>query len=189
MDKVRIAIFIDGQNLFHAARDHGDNGVEIGMENLVDELSGDNQLVRPYWFDSHHEEIRDNKKKFYTFLETNGFRVESLPLREHEGDLEEKGSDINLVSEMLHLAYIDAYDEAVLVSGDADFVPSIEKIQNQGKIVTVASFEKQLSFDLRKTADSSVILDDIVSIITRDSDSEDEPDEVEQELFLQIDED
>lgn len=189
MVQKRVIIFIDGQNLFHAARDQGEDGVEIGMKNLVEELKGDDELVRSYWFDSHREDMNEGKERFFTFLKTNGFRVESLPLREYDDGLEEKGSDINLVSEMLHLGYIDAYDRAVLVSGDEDFVPAIKRVQDQGKIVDVASFDEQLSYELKKSADDTVILDDILSIILRDADSDDKPDDAGDNLFLQIEDD
>src|SRR5205823_992680 len=44
----------------------------------------------------------------------------------------EKGVDAAIVTDMLSLAWQNAYDVAVLVSSDADFVPAVERIQTQG---------------------------------------------------------
>lgn len=51
----------------------------------------------------------------------------------------EKGVDAALVTDLLSLAWQQAYDVAVLVSGDADYVPAVEYVQSQGlKVINVA---------------------------------------------------
>ncbi|MBZ4022837.1 hypothetical protein CKO11_10235 [Rhodobacter sp. TJ_12] len=52
-----------------------------------------------------------------------------------EGDMrgtEEKGVDTKIVTDMISLAWIDAYDIALLVSADRDFVPVAEFLQTKG---------------------------------------------------------
>ncbi|MEU9887880.1 NYN domain-containing protein [Sphaerisporangium sp. NPDC051011] len=44
----------------------------------------------------------------------------------------EKGVDAAIVTDMLSLAWQDAYDVAVLITSDADFVPAVERIQERG---------------------------------------------------------
>jgi uncharacterized LabA/DUF88 family protein len=52
-----------------------------------------------------------------------------------DGDMrgtEEKGVDTRIVTDMISLAWANAYDVAVLVSADRDFVPAAEFLQTKG---------------------------------------------------------
>ncbi|WP_147107256.1 NYN domain-containing protein [Tateyamaria sp. syn59] len=53
---------------------------------------------------------------------------------------EEKGVDTRLATDLVSLAWEDAYDVAVLVTSDQDFVPAAEILQNKGKKVIHAAF-------------------------------------------------
>ena len=58
----------------------------------------------------------------------------------------EKCVDIALAVDMLHFAMIDGtYDIAVLVSGDADFVPALMRTRQRGKRVAIATFRASAS--------------------------------------------
>lgn len=70
----------------------------------------------------------------------------------------EKGVDIAIASDMLKFAYSDSYDTAILISGDGDFVSALEGVQNLGKHVENAYFNKGHSIYLRETCDRFVCL-------------------------------
>lgn len=57
--------------------------------------------------------------------------------------IEEKGTDINVAVHMLSKAYTNAYDIAILISGDSDYVPVVEQLHNIGKIVVLATLPQQ----------------------------------------------
>jgi uncharacterized LabA/DUF88 family protein len=62
---------------------------------------------------------------------------------------EEKCVDISLAVEMLYMATVPgAYDVAVLVTGDKDFIPVLEKTRLLGKRVAIASVRSSASVDL-----------------------------------------
>jgi hypothetical protein len=62
----------------------------------------------------------------------------------------EKRVDTRLVADLIHYAANGAYDAAVLVSGDDDFVPAVEAVNALGKQVWVATWSaEELSKDLR----------------------------------------
>lgn len=62
----------------------------------------------------------------------------------------EKRVDTRLVADLIHYAAISAFDAAVLVSGDADFVPAVEAVNALGRQVWVATWSaEELSSDLR----------------------------------------
>lgn len=56
---------------------------------------------------------------------------------------QEKGTDINLAVNMLSKGYQNAYDVAILVSGDTDYIPVVRELNHLGKIVVLASFPNQ----------------------------------------------
>jgi len=52
----------------------------------------------------------------------------------------EKGVDTGIVTDMISLAWQDAYDVAVLASLDADIIPAVKFVQQKGKRVIQAGF-------------------------------------------------
>ena len=53
---------------------------------------------------------------------------------------EEKGVDTSIVKDMISLAWVNAYDVAVLVSADRDFVPVADFLQSKGVKVIHGAF-------------------------------------------------
>jgi uncharacterized LabA/DUF88 family protein len=76
----------------------------------------------------------------------------------------EKRVDTRLVADLIHYAANGAYDAAVLVSGDDDFVPAVEAVNALGKQVWVATWSAdELSTDLRVRCFGHIHLSDGVS--------------------------
>jgi hypothetical protein len=76
----------------------------------------------------------------------------------------EKRVDTRLVAELIHYAANNAYDAAVLVSGDDDFVPAVEAVNALGKQVWVATWSaEELSTDLRVRCFGHINLSDGVA--------------------------
>ena len=76
-----------------------------------------------------------------------------------------KGVDIALTRDLLTNAFLDNYDIAVIVTGDADFIPVIQEIRRLGKYVILAFLSEThgLSPDLRREVDAFVSLDRCVN--------------------------
>lgn len=55
----------------------------------------------------------------------------------------EKGIDTAIVTDMIKLAWEDAWDVAILVSSDRDFIPAVEFLTNKGLRVLNARFAPQ----------------------------------------------
>ncbi|MBI4592658.1 MAG: NYN domain-containing protein [Candidatus Rokubacteria bacterium] len=76
----------------------------------------------------------------------------------------EKRVDTRLVADLIHFAANGAFDAAVLVSGDDDFVPAVEAVNALGKQVWVATWSAdELSKDLRVRCFGQIRLSDGVS--------------------------
>ncbi len=65
-----------------------------------------------------------------------------------------KEDDIHLAVDMIKLAYNNAYDKAILVSSDGDFIPVINTIKEIGKKVENIGFPNKFSWHLKQSCDS-----------------------------------
>jgi NYN domain len=81
----------------------------------------------------------------------------------------EKRVDTRLVADLIHYAANNAYDAAVLVSGDDDFVPAVEAVNALGKQVWVATWSAdELSTDLRVRCFGHLSLSDGIATFRTD---------------------
>jgi NYN domain len=78
----------------------------------------------------------------------------------------EKGVDAALVTDLLSLAWQRAYDVAVLVSGDSDYIPAVEYVQSQGLKVINAAWPAH-GHELQGACWGSFQLDTLIPVLTR----------------------
>ncbi len=168
MTDERVMIFIDGSNLFHGIRYLN---IKVDYSKLIEFLRESRRLVRAYFYTAVPQEKDVKKgtaewdslqrqKRFLDELSFMGIKVKTANLRKlPSGEYIEKEVDIMLATDMLSLAYQDAYDTAILVSGDSDFVYTVEEVQRIGKRVENATFKKTSSYLLRKVCDRFILLD------------------------------
>ena len=71
----------------------------------------------------------------------------------------QKGVDTLIAVDMLVGAFSGLFDVAVLVAGDADFIPVVEEVRRRGAMVAVAGVSTSVSGDLRRVADRYIELD------------------------------
>jgi uncharacterized LabA/DUF88 family protein len=172
--KERVVIFIDGSNIFHAIRALN---IKIDYSKMIKFLSNDKYLIRAYYYSSmpRVEDVeRDTpewdslmrQRKFISELKNMGIKPRMANLRKlATGEWLEKEVDIMLATDMLALAFRDAYDTAILVSGDSDFCYTVETIQDLGKRVVNATFKRNSSPLLRAVCDEVIILDEHIDRI------------------------
>lgn len=67
-------------------------------------------------------------------------------------DTKEKGSDVNLATELLVDGFANAYDVAVIVTNDSDLTAPVRAVCRLGKAVGILNPHKRQSVDLRKCA-------------------------------------
>jgi uncharacterized LabA/DUF88 family protein len=160
----RVAIFIDGSNLYHALRDnHG--RVDLNFAEFIDKLCGERRLFRTYYYNvlrdpTQRPEGYPEQQQFLDVLRKTPYlevRLGSTKLL--QGVPVEKGIDIMLATDLLHYGWNNLYDVAVLVSGDGDFAYALQAAKNRGKHVEVAYFESNTSKDLLDVADYRHLLD------------------------------
>lgn len=72
----------------------------------------------------------------------------------------EKQLDVYIATQMVALAYENAYDVAYLISGDEDYVPAMEIVHQKGKVVVAVSAQSAMSKLLKRKADKFILIDD-----------------------------
>ena len=164
----RIIIFIDHANIFHPCQELG---VRIDYRKFKELMTQKSYLVGAFMYLGMPDKISAKKEKFLKYLtEMAGYTIQTRPLKVlPPGTTKQRGIDIFIYKDIVELAEEDAYDKAVLVSGDADFVDAVRKLKALKKRFVIWSFRKSLSKLLRKEAGEENIryIDNILKDISR----------------------
>jgi len=167
----KIGLFIDGSNLYAAARALG---FDIDYKNLLELFSSKGQLVRAYYYtalmeDQEYLPIRP----LVDWLDYNGYTMVTKPTKEFTdsmGRRKIKGNmDMELAIDVLEMA--EHLDHVILFSGDGDFRRLVDAVQRRGVRVTVVSTFRSsppmVADELRRQADTFIELSDLAPQIAR----------------------
>ena len=157
----RLMVFVDVRNVCKKV-ENDRRYCRPDFKGLVNLLSNGRRLIRPYAYDgSLIAEGEDRSRRFHDHLRANGFEVRARNIYSSDDDVKQKGVDVELACDMVLFAKQDLYDVAILVSGDGDFIPAVERIKDMGKIVEVASFSDEICGELRLLSDRFWNLDSV----------------------------
>ena len=159
----RVAVFIDGNNLFHAARFHT---IDIDYNKLLRILLGDGRLLRAFFY-TGVDAGAERQQGFLLWMRRNGFRVVQKELKTFYDGTRKANLDVEIAVDMLSLA--GRYDTAVLVSGDEDFVYAVNAVAYKGCRVEVAGFRSNTAPRLIDVADFFIDLGEIAELIRKDA--------------------
>lgn len=169
----RIALFIDGANLYATAKALG---FDIDYKKLLTVFRTKGQLVRALYYTALAEDQEYSSiRPLVDWLDYNGFTMVTKPTKEFTDSLGRrkiKGNmDIELSVDAMRLA--DELHHIVLFTGDGDFRALIAALQMKGKRVSVVStLQTQPSMvadELRRQADQFIDLADLEQYIGRDA--------------------
>ncbi|MBL4691776.1 MAG: NYN domain-containing protein [Magnetovibrio sp.] len=167
----RIGLFIDGSNLYAAARALN---FDIDYKSLLKFFHSEGRLIRAMYYtalidDAEYSPLRT----LVDWLDYNGYTMVTKPAKEFtdpQGHKKIKGNmDIELAIDVMEMA--PALDHIVLFSGDGDFRRLLEAVQRKGLRCTVVSTVKShppmVADELRRQADNFVELADLQQQIGR----------------------
>jgi uncharacterized LabA/DUF88 family protein len=167
----RVALFIDGANLYGAAKGLG---MDLDYKRLLEEFKKRVRLIRAYYYTALMENDDFSPiRPLVDWLDYNGFTLVTKAAREYTDSMGRrriKGDmDVDIAVDMLEAA--NFLDHAVLFSGDGDFFRLVEALQRKGVRVTVVSTLRSqppmISDDLRRAADAFIDLTDLYPLIGR----------------------
>lgn len=144
----RVGVFIDTQNLYHSARNLYKARVNFGAV-LKDAVAG-RKLVRAVAYVITTE--AGDEKNFFEALTKLGIETKTKDLQIFHTGTKKGDWDVGLTVDAMRMA--NRLDAVILVSGDGDFIPLVEYLQNYtGTQVEVVSFGKSTSLKLKEAAD------------------------------------
>ncbi|NWG53691.1 MAG: NYN domain-containing protein [Hydrogenophilaceae bacterium] len=167
----RIALFIDGANLYSAAR-----GLQFDIDyrKLLEAFRNQGRFIRANYYTALIEDQEFSPiRPLVDWLDYNGYSLITKPAREFTdavGRRRVKGDmDIEITVDMMEAAKFA--DHLFLFSGDGDFTPLVQALQRQGVRVSVVSTIRtnppMVADDLRRQADNFVDLVDLAPIVGR----------------------
>ncbi|MBN1689775.1 MAG: NYN domain-containing protein [Dehalococcoidia bacterium] len=154
----RLAIFIDGSNLYHSLKNNFKR-FDLNFGEFTKKLCGSRQLMRTYYYNvlqesnQRSEGSHEQQEFLETLRKTPYLELRLGTTKLSQGVPVERGIDVMLATDLLYFAANNTYDTAVLVSGDSDFNYTVQTVKNMGKHVEVAYFENAASRDLLNSAD------------------------------------
>lgn len=201
----KVMVFIDYQNFNINLKEHfrRENkelkpvDYRILGKNINELIQLDSEVIKTYVFAYKPcDDLMklDSYKKYYDwlgrlkkakYLEVIEGRQEIRTIKNTVFDLNnpdtytttEKETDINLATHMVAKGFQNAYDIAILVSGDTDYTSVIQTLHNLGKIIVIAHFKHQNISKYDGIYDAEVILyDDILSKSINDKKHDDDQD-------------
>jgi uncharacterized LabA/DUF88 family protein len=168
----KIALFIDGANLYATAKSLG---FDIDYKRLLTEFQGKGYLLRAYYYTALAEEQEYSSiRPLIDWLDYNGYTVVTKPTKEFvdaSGRRKIKGNmDIELAVHVMEM--VEWIDHLVLFSGDGDFRSLVEAVQRKGRKVSVVSTlstqPPMIADELRRQADHFIDLASLQAKVGRD---------------------
>jgi uncharacterized LabA/DUF88 family protein len=161
----RTIVYFDNSNIF---RGQSDAGWRIDAEKLIFRLAQDGDIWQTHFFAAVTDPPRYTQTAFYRMLKEK-LRWETVlfPLGNKTFHCRncnkihrlktEKGVDVAIATKMLTHAINKAFDTAILLSGDKDYLDTVRTVKNLGLRVEIVSFRHSLSPDLARESSASVI--------------------------------
>ncbi|MBR8832059.1 MAG: NYN domain-containing protein [Chlorogloea purpurea SAG 13.99] len=161
----RVAIFIDGSNLFYAALQLG---IEIDYTKLLYRLTAGSRLLRAFFY-TGVDRTNEKQQGFLLWMRRNGYRVIAKDLVQLPDGSKKANLDVEIAVDLM--ALVGSYDTAVIVSGDGDLAYAADSVSYRGARVEVVSLRSMTSDSLINVADRYIDLDQIKEDIQKHSKS------------------
>lgn len=165
----RIAIFIDGANMFYAQRKMG---WHIDYRKVYEFYAAQAQVYNAFYYTSVTNPPDAGMEGFLRALTGMGYTVRRKVVKEildqETGQTIRKANlDIEIVIDMLTTA--DLYDRAILISGDGDFERAVEFLRGRGKRIDGLGVHAMAAYDLVNAMDRYLYLEDLRELVEKPS--------------------
>lgn len=157
----RIAIFIDGSNLFYAA---SHLNIEVDYRRLLTTLVGDRRLLRAYFYTGVDPQ-NEKQRGFLLWLNRHGHRVVSKELVNMPDGSRKANMHVEMAVDMIRIA--EHCPTITLLGGDGNLAYALESLSQRGVSIEVVSLQSMTSDSLIDLADSYVDLADLRDDIRR----------------------
>ncbi|MBT5337760.1 NYN domain-containing protein [Candidatus Falkowbacteria bacterium] len=151
----RVGVLVDIQNLYYSGKVLYKKKVNFGA--ILKESVGDRKLIRAIAYGI--KTMEGLEKNFFEALEKVGYEVKTKDLQIFPGGAKKGDWDVGIAMDAVKLS--QSLDVIILVSGDGDYIPLVEYVQNtNGCRVEVVAFAESASAKLMEVVDSFENLSD-----------------------------
>lgn len=151
----RVAVLVDVQNLYYSAKNL--YNARVNYKNLLNTLVQKRLLVRAIAYVINADDSKEND--FFNALNSAGFEVKEKNLQIFLGGAKKGDWDLGIAMDAIRLGH--KVDSIILVSGDGDFKPVVNYLQQSlGCLVEVAAFKKTANKELIEIADDFINIED-----------------------------
>jgi uncharacterized LabA/DUF88 family protein len=151
----RVAVLVDVQNLYYSAKNL--YKARVNYKNLLQMVVFKRVLVRAIAYVIRAEDSKENE--FFEAVHAAGFEVKEKNLQIFLGGAKKGDWDVGMAMDAIRLGH--KVDSVILVSGDGDFKPLVNYLQQSlGCLVEVAAFKKTANKELTEMADDFINIED-----------------------------
>lgn len=151
----RLAIFIDGTNLFYSAYQLG---IEVDYLKLLGRLTDGSCLLRAFFY-TGIDATNEKQKRFLIWMRHHGYRVVSKEVTQVPAGSFKTNLDVEIAVDLMALAPF--YDTAVLVSGNGELAYAVNAISYHGVRVELVSLRSMTNESLLNVCDRYIDLESI----------------------------
>lgn len=149
----RVGVLVDIQNLYYTARVLYNK--KVNFKNILLTGVGSRKLIRAVAYGI--STVEGMEEKFFEALEKAGYEVKTKDLQIFAGGAKKGDWDVGIAVDAIKMS--KSLDVIILVSGDGDYLPLVEYIQNTtGSRVEVIAFKESASSKLIERADDFINL-------------------------------
>ncbi len=144
----RVGVLVDIQNLYYSAK--ALYGKKVNFKKVLEDAVGDRKFIRAIAYGI--STLEGAEEKFFEALEKAGYEVKTKDLQIFPGGVKKGDWDVGITVDAIKLS--KSLDAIILVSGDGDYAPAVEYIQNTtGCRVEGMAFRESTSVKLIETLD------------------------------------
>lgn len=144
----RVGIFVDVSNMYHSAKNLYKKRVDF--KEILKEAVAGRKLIRAIAYAIKTE--TEEETPFFEALSKQGFEVRMKDLQIFAGGAKKADWDVGITVDAIKLG--NRLDVIVLVTGDGDYIPLVNYLQNtRGCLVEVMAFHQTASSKLIEESD------------------------------------
>lgn len=144
----RVGVLVDVSNMYHSAKNL--YKAHVNFKEILKETVAGRKLIRAIAYVVNSESAEE--LPFFEALSQQGFEVKMKNLQVFAGGMKKGDWDVGISVDAIKLG--DNLDVIILVTGDGDYLPLVEYLQNtKGCLVEVAAFRQTASGNLINIAD------------------------------------
>jgi uncharacterized LabA/DUF88 family protein len=152
----RVAVLVDVQNLYYSAKNL--YSARMNFKNLLNLVVKDRVLTRAIAY-VIKAELSAGEMDFFEALNSAGFEVKEKDLQIFAGGAKKGDWDLGIAMDAIRLGH--KVDSIVLISGDGDFKPVVNYLQQSlGCLVEVVAFKQTTNKELIEIADDFIDIEE-----------------------------